>query len=51
MYRNKLKIHRKSLAKYLGTYFTNNDREKRVRREGKEKVWEEGKEREIEGKD
>ena len=37
LYRNKLKIHRKSLAKCLGTYFTNNDREKRVRREGKER--------------
>ena len=38
MYRNKLKIHRKSLAKCLGTYFTNNDREKKSkeRREGKE---------------
>ena len=37
MYRNKLKIHRKRSAKYWGTYFTNNDRGKRVRRGGKEK--------------
>ena len=37
LYRNKLKIHGKSLAKCLGIYVTNNDREKRVRRGGKER--------------
>ena len=51
LYRNKLKIHGKSLAKCLGTYVTNNDRKKEWGEEGRKGVWEEGKEREIEGKE
>ena len=47
---NKLKFHRKTLTKYLGTYLTNNDRKEEEREERRKKRGRvEGKEREIEG--
>ena len=42
---NKLKFHRKTLTKYLGTYLTNNDRKEEEREERRKRKREGGRKR------